>query len=357
MSSEQQQLRNREPDYYTVLGLPLFSDIDVVRKQYRRLAMVFHPDKHLSDPHADQKFALINIAFECLGDSSRKAAYDQRVRVLLNARSRAQKPSNQTMDFRPITAAAHLGTVDRQLQSETLMRNRSQFRRLPGTSKPIPLPAPAGAIRARTLRQSLRSSTIVTFACLGIALLLWGRVLLDDGSSAEQPVLSAPSKEATTGPIAPISARGNPEFVQVKNGFIERYNRLEPSVDTVIGNGEHLLDSLQAIDQATGSPHGAALDDATSNRQMREFDLEEDISNLRSKLIAAKVSIDGLDEGKSIDSQAVQQDEINKALLDLELDDQMLYHDVGGEDRFAAPTASAAIDVKEPQGSTIAHRL
>jgi len=46
---------------YQVLGIPNFSDINVIKTAYRRLAMQWHPDRN-SDPNAKTKFVTIQLA-------------------------------------------------------------------------------------------------------------------------------------------------------------------------------------------------------------------------------------------------------------------------------------------------------
>lgn len=39
-----------------------------LKKAYRRVAMKFHPDKHLHDPDANKKFTLVKCAYELLAE-------------------------------------------------------------------------------------------------------------------------------------------------------------------------------------------------------------------------------------------------------------------------------------------------
>jgi curved DNA-binding protein CbpA len=67
-----------EPDYYTILQLPPGASIETVRDQYRRLAKIFHPDRNSGDEWCHEQTKRINIAFEFLSNSERKAVYDAR---------------------------------------------------------------------------------------------------------------------------------------------------------------------------------------------------------------------------------------------------------------------------------------
>lgn len=51
--------------YYKILGLPVGSSIEVVKKRYRKLVLQFHPDRNPS-PEAKQKFLEITQAYDII---------------------------------------------------------------------------------------------------------------------------------------------------------------------------------------------------------------------------------------------------------------------------------------------------
>jgi curved DNA-binding protein CbpA len=63
-------------NYYLVLGLEDYSNIEVVKKRYRKLAKLYHPDKNPNDPKALQKFQNIAEAYEVLSDKNHKQRLD-----------------------------------------------------------------------------------------------------------------------------------------------------------------------------------------------------------------------------------------------------------------------------------------
>lgn len=68
---------NGEADWYAVLGVNPLADDESVRKQYRKLALMLHPDKNKSIG-AEGAFKLISEAWSLLSDKGRRAAYDKR---------------------------------------------------------------------------------------------------------------------------------------------------------------------------------------------------------------------------------------------------------------------------------------
>lgn len=64
-------------DYYTILELPPSATLDDIKKSYRRLAHLYHPDKRGDDPYAIAQFSEIKEAYEVLTHPLKKAYYLQ----------------------------------------------------------------------------------------------------------------------------------------------------------------------------------------------------------------------------------------------------------------------------------------
>ncbi|MBK8985836.1 MAG: J domain-containing protein [Chloroflexi bacterium] len=64
-------------DYYQTLGVNKNADDKAIKKAYRKLAREFHPDMNPGDKAAEERFKLINEAYEVLGDADKRQKYDQ----------------------------------------------------------------------------------------------------------------------------------------------------------------------------------------------------------------------------------------------------------------------------------------
>src|ERR671926_1142681 len=64
-------------DYYAVLGVSASATQDEIKKQYRKLAARYHPDKNPNDPKAADRFKEISEAYQVLGDAEKRKQYDQ----------------------------------------------------------------------------------------------------------------------------------------------------------------------------------------------------------------------------------------------------------------------------------------
>lgn len=62
-------------DYYAILEIPPNAGPEDIKKAYRRLAMVFHPDKAGSDPYPAARFKDIREAYEVLSNPGKRRAY------------------------------------------------------------------------------------------------------------------------------------------------------------------------------------------------------------------------------------------------------------------------------------------
>lgn len=80
--------RSKSDVYYDILDIPRTATAEEIKKAYKKLALIHHPDKH-SDAPNDEKiehqeiFKKISAANEVLSDPRKKADYDQKLRFSL----------------------------------------------------------------------------------------------------------------------------------------------------------------------------------------------------------------------------------------------------------------------------------
>lgn len=88
MSSKKRNNKNEDNGknmtYYDVLGIPIDAQLSEIKKQFRKLAITYHPDhKETGDASI---FALVACAFECLSNPQKREDYDKMLAIERKAR-------------------------------------------------------------------------------------------------------------------------------------------------------------------------------------------------------------------------------------------------------------------------------
>lgn len=66
-----------EIDFYEILGVSRDADGATIKSAYRKLAMQHHPDRNPGCGESEAKFKAISVAYDCLKDPQKRAAYDR----------------------------------------------------------------------------------------------------------------------------------------------------------------------------------------------------------------------------------------------------------------------------------------
>lgn len=65
-----------EIDYYEILEIRRSASLEDIKRSYKRLAFEYHPDRNPGNTNAEEKFKVINEAYQILGDPDKRAHYD-----------------------------------------------------------------------------------------------------------------------------------------------------------------------------------------------------------------------------------------------------------------------------------------
>lgn len=110
------------PTYYTRLNLHPSASVQEIRRSYRELSKLYHPDTTtLPSPIATEKFHQINEAYATLSNPERRFAYDIKIsysRVpVMQSRLELNRPVSRSRKYR---STAYLDPTDRPLSSGEL---------------------------------------------------------------------------------------------------------------------------------------------------------------------------------------------------------------------------------------------
>ncbi|KAF5740152.1 putative dnajc14 protein [Tripterygium wilfordii] len=95
---------NNHHDWYSILQLDgRAADNELMRKQYRRLALLLHPDKN-KFAYADQAFKFVSDAWAVLSDSSKKMLYDSEMSLFSKIDLSNKLPVRRSQIQRPTSA-------------------------------------------------------------------------------------------------------------------------------------------------------------------------------------------------------------------------------------------------------------
>lgn len=66
-------------NFYEVLGIKQEASQEEIKTAFRTNALKYHPDRNPNNPEAEAKFKEVTAAYEVLGDSEKRARYDQSI--------------------------------------------------------------------------------------------------------------------------------------------------------------------------------------------------------------------------------------------------------------------------------------
>ncbi|MBD3843571.1 MAG: molecular chaperone DnaJ, partial [Campylobacterales bacterium] len=87
-----------EIDYYEVLQVSRDCNVSELKKSFRKLAMQYHPDRNPDNKEAENKFKLINEAYQVLSDDEKRSIYDRYGKAGLEGRGMGGFGGGANMD-------------------------------------------------------------------------------------------------------------------------------------------------------------------------------------------------------------------------------------------------------------------
>lgn len=66
-----------DKDYFRILGVSRDASEEEIKKSYRKIAMLYHPDRNPGSKEAEEKFKLASEAYEVLRDPEKREIYDR----------------------------------------------------------------------------------------------------------------------------------------------------------------------------------------------------------------------------------------------------------------------------------------
>ena len=67
---------DKDKDYYKILGVDEKASEDEIKKAYRKMSMIHHPDKNGNTDESKQRFQELNNAYATLSDTNKRRTYD-----------------------------------------------------------------------------------------------------------------------------------------------------------------------------------------------------------------------------------------------------------------------------------------
>jgi len=109
-TQENQQEQQHVGEYYAMLNVDSHATTEEIRAAYRRLSMLYHPDRHLGENEreaAQKQFVKITQAYEVLSNPQLREIYDVAGASALDLNSQTIDPNSQQLVRLSSLARAH----------------------------------------------------------------------------------------------------------------------------------------------------------------------------------------------------------------------------------------------------------
>ena len=86
---------SRFKNHYKTLGIHDFASAEEIKSSYRKLARAYHPDLNTHNPKAEDQFKAVNEAYSVLGNTEKRALYDNQLKIMQGVKQ-TNRSSSQT---------------------------------------------------------------------------------------------------------------------------------------------------------------------------------------------------------------------------------------------------------------------
>lgn len=87
-----------EHNFYQLMGIDWFSDIEIVKKKYKELAKKYHPDTQPRDKNVEEYFKILTQGYHLLSNQDNKLIYDQQLKAFYQKNE--HKEYSKTLDLK-----------------------------------------------------------------------------------------------------------------------------------------------------------------------------------------------------------------------------------------------------------------
>jgi curved DNA-binding protein CbpA len=112
-------------DYYRILEIPEGADLAEIKRAYRRLAMLLHPDQ--SRYPDSERFRRLQEAYDVLSDPQRREAYDRNRKASVAVAVNRRSPILEVRS-RPVGIVREVARQSRSDQGAVRVRVHCRFR-------------------------------------------------------------------------------------------------------------------------------------------------------------------------------------------------------------------------------------
>jgi curved DNA-binding protein CbpA len=105
-------------NFYSLLGIPPSASVEQIRKAYRELSKIYHPDTTTLPANiAHVKFQELHRAYRTLVNMEKRLVYDQQLRSRIYQKISSSPIVAKPVDHPPVIKTTHLDPIERPLST------------------------------------------------------------------------------------------------------------------------------------------------------------------------------------------------------------------------------------------------